>query len=233
MMKSLQKTTCALAVMAVTASSAFAADSVDLKVTGTITPVACKPVLGGGGAIDYGAIAANTLSKDSYTVLDAKTVDFSITCDAPAKVAIMVTSSRTAAPGVTTFGDSGFGPAPDNVVMAGLKAPYVTGLGGDGKTGGYNLKMLAADILLDGTGNVHNIWKYATSPNWSNDETNNIVSNNKTHVTWADTGSLTPKAFTTMSGKITAQAYINKASELDLTQPVTLDGLSTIELVYL
>jgi len=29
------------------------------------------------------------------------------------------------------------------------------------------------------------------------------------------------------------QAYINKASELDLTKPVILDGLSTIELVYL
>jgi hypothetical protein len=29
------------------------------------------------------------------------------------------------------------------------------------------------------------------------------------------------------------QAYINKASELDLTKPIALDGLTTLELVYL
>lgn len=231
MMKSLQKTACALAVLAVTASSAFAADSVELRVTGTISPVACTPTLGGGGTIDYGTIAANTLSRDSYTVLDEKTVDFSIACDAPAKVAVMVTSARTAAPGITEFGDNGFGKVPEGVTMSG-GVTYVTGLGGDGKIGGYSLTMPAADILLD-SGGADVIRKYATDTKWSAGGVGSLGSDRKLHLSWADKGTLTPKAFTTMSGKLKAQAYINKSSELDLTQPVTLDGLSTIELVYL
>ena len=42
-----------------------------------------------------------------------------------------------------------------------------------------------------------------------------------------------PAAFKNLTINLTVQAYINKASELDLTKPVILDGLSTIELVYL
>ena len=227
-MKSLQKTACALAVLAVTASYAFAVNSVDIKVTGTITPVACKPSV---GAIDYGTIAANTLSPDQYTVLDAKTTDFSITCDAPAKVAIMVTSSRTTAPGVTSVWDNGFGKAPAGVTLNGMSHPSVTGLGGDGKIGGYHLMLPTADILLDGSA-VSSIWKYATGTTWAV-VTDALISDQKTHVTWANPKSLIPKAFTTMSGTLTAQAYINKTSELDLSQPIKLDGLATIELVYL
>ncbi|UXZ19937.1 DUF1120 domain-containing protein [Pseudomonas sp. YeP6b] len=42
---------CALAVLATTSLSALA-DSVDVKVIGTITPASCKPTLAGGGVVD-------------------------------------------------------------------------------------------------------------------------------------------------------------------------------------
>lgn len=42
-----------------------------------------------------------------------------------------------------------------------------------------------------------------------------------------------PRTFTNMSGTINVQAYINKTSELDISQPIELDGQTTIELVYL
>lgn len=50
---------------------------------------------------------------------------------------------------------------------------------------------------------------------------------------WSKTGEVDPIAFTTLVGTLNVQAYINKSSELDLTKPVKLDGLSTLELVYL
>ncbi|KFD14546.1 hypothetical protein GSMA_02017 [Serratia marcescens subsp. marcescens ATCC 13880] len=40
-------------------------------------------------------------------------------------------------------------------------------------------------------------------------------------------------AFTTVAGKLGVQAYITKTSELDLSKPINLDGLTSLELVYL
>ncbi len=50
---------------------------------------------------------------------------------------------------------------------------------------------------------------------------------------WAATGTTTPVAFTNLSGKLGVQAYLNQRSAFDLTNTVQLDGLSTLELVYL
>ncbi|WP_139319892.1 DUF1120 domain-containing protein, partial [Serratia marcescens] len=66
MMNAVKKTTCALAVLA-TNSTAVMAESIDVKVIGTITPTACKPNFGGGGTIDYGNIQPASLSNDTFT----------------------------------------------------------------------------------------------------------------------------------------------------------------------
>ena len=51
MFNTIKKTSCALAVLAATALSAHA-ESVDVRVIGTITPAACMPTLTGGGTTD-------------------------------------------------------------------------------------------------------------------------------------------------------------------------------------
>jgi len=76
----------ALAVF--TTYSAIAADSVEVKVIGTIVPAACTPSIVGGATIDYGTIKSSTLTADNYTLLPVKHLDLAITCDAPAKVAL-------------------------------------------------------------------------------------------------------------------------------------------------
>ena len=83
----MKKTVLALALLATTAS-AFAADSVDVRVIGTIVPAACTPTLSGGGTVDYGTIKADTISATDYTVLPEKQISFLDPCDAPAKVAL-------------------------------------------------------------------------------------------------------------------------------------------------
>lgn len=103
MMKKMMKTTCALAVLA--ASCNVMAESVDMRVTGAVTPIACKPTLSDNGVLDFGNINTNTLKSDDISFLAPKSVTLDISCSAPAKIAILATNAR---PGTTlTDGQEG------------------------------------------------------------------------------------------------------------------------------
>lgn len=148
-MNPMKKTVLAMVVMAA-AGHAMAADSVDVKVIGTITPAACTPVLSGGGTVDYGTIKANTLSPTAYTVLDEKTLDLSITCDSPVKVAMKAINGRPDTAAGVTEGTGGFAVSP--VALGAKGNAHVAGLGLDGtaKVGGYNVALADAGNTLDG-----------------------------------------------------------------------------------
>lgn len=234
-MNAVKKTACALAVLATT-SSAVMAESIDVKVIGTITPTACKPTLGGGGTIDYGNIAPASLSNDTFTVLAEKQVDFSITCDAPAKVAIHAVGSKAdtatnvlkTPAGYDTFNGILFAPNPG-----------VVGLGGvDGKNiGGYGIRLVPGTYTVDGN-DADTITRSAATGVWvpsANLSAGSLFNTafKDLQMSWAPKGQLTPIAFTTAAGKLGVQAYITKTSELDLSKPINLDGLTTLELVYL
>lgn len=240
-MKMMQKTVLALIVLV--PSLAASAESVDVHVRGTITPVACTPMLSGGGVVDYGAILPATLSPTAFTVLDVKQIDLSITCDAPAKVAIVATNGR---PGTLPLGSvegiSGWGNIPAGISIFGLSAGVaVAGLGLDGtaRIGGYGLRLAPETVQADGSA-VENILR-------SNDSTgtvgpwlaspNGLLASysNIRHTSWSAVGDTTrtPLSFESFSGKLEVQAYLNKASDLDLSKPVVMDGQTTIDLVYL
>ncbi|MCH1996717.1 DUF1120 domain-containing protein, partial [Achromobacter xylosoxidans] len=55
--------TLSLALAGSMAASVAQAQSIDVRVIGTITPAACIPSLAGGGVVDYGNIAASTLNQ--------------------------------------------------------------------------------------------------------------------------------------------------------------------------
>ncbi|CAI1738307.1 MULTISPECIES: DUF1120 domain-containing protein [Serratia] len=221
----------------VCASSAFATDSVDLKVIGTITPVACTPTLSGGGTVDYGTIKADTLKADDYTVLPLKSLDFSITCDGNAKVAVKAFSGRMG----TTVGDdestSGASSIPAGITLLGRDSTINTvqafglGLNGTKKIGGYAMRIAVAGAKADGV-EVDSIARNFGSV-WAKPGTNIISAKSDRNITWATTGTLTPVAFKTLASSLDVQAFINKASELDITKPIQLDGLATLELIYL
>ncbi|WP_447889747.1 DUF1120 domain-containing protein, partial [Serratia fonticola] len=220
MLNTIQKTVCALAVLSATALPALA-ESVDVRVVGTITPTACTPVLAGGGTIDYGNIQPSSLAKDTYTVLDEKQLDFSITCDAPAKVAIKATSQRgnsavsqadgslsIVSTGNTLFGATGVG-------------AYGLGLDAGKGIGGYGLRLAAGTMMADDVA-VDSIQANGNTTTWAKTAAGSLIGlpTSIRYATWAATGTTTPIAFTTLTGKLGVQAYINKASELDLTKPV-------------
>jgi len=214
--------------------SAFAADSVDVKVIGTIVPAACIPTLPGGAVVDYGTIKADTISKTAYTVLPEKMVDFTIQCDAPAKVAIHAINGRKGSLAGATENQEGGAVAP--VTRFGTAGTVAVGLGmqGASKIGGYGIRIISATATADGAP-VSTLTKAITGASWVNSASGGVLYDSTWSrlVTWGAVGSKTPLAFTVFSGQLSVQAYINKGSALDLPQPVHLDGLSTLEMYYL
>ncbi|MFC0227266.1 DUF1120 domain-containing protein [Serratia aquatilis] len=233
MLNQIQKTVCALAVLATTSLPALA-ESIDVRVIGTIDPAACTPTLSGGGTIDYGTIKPTALATDAFTVLEEKQLDFAINCDAPAKVAITAHSQRGAS-AVNTDGSlaeiaavPGFFGGTGNAGVVGL------GLDGTKGIGGYALRLAAGTMTADGVA-VDSIVANGNTTSWTVASSGSMFNTPTSlrYASWAATGTTTPIAFTTLAGKLGVQAYINKTSELDLTKPVVLDGLTTLELVYL
>lgn len=220
---------CALAIMACAAHSVMAADSVDVKVIGTIAPAACTPVLSGGGVIDYGDIKANTLSATNYTLLDAKSVDLSISCDAPTSVAVKGIDGRNGSLAGATEGAGGGAASP----VSGISSSVVgLGLADGAKIGGYGVAFISAQA--DGVA-VSNLTRAQNASTWS---VPSVVSGlygttQPIYATWGNSTTKTPVSFKNLSTSVVVRAYLNKSSELDLTKQIKLDGLSTIELVYL
>ncbi|MEN5017006.1 DUF1120 domain-containing protein [Erwinia sp. Eh17-17] len=229
----MKKTVIAL-LLAASATSAFAADSVDVRVIGTIVPAACVPTLPGGTVVDYGTIKADSISKTAYTVLPEKMIDFTIQCDAPAKVAIRAINGRKGSlAGVTENAEGG---AVSPVALFGSAGTVAVGLGKQGasKVGGYGIRIIGATATADGVP-VSTLVKPVTGTSWAISAAGGMLYDATWSrvVSWGAAGSKVPVAFTVFSGQLSVQAYINKGSALDLTQPVHLDGLSTLEMYYL
>ncbi|MFB8003229.1 DUF1120 domain-containing protein [Nocardia sp. NPDC056000] len=68
--------------------------SVDLTVTGLITPSACTPSLSSGGVVEFGKVSAEDLNSERETNLGTQTMSLSITCDAPNLYALQALDQR-------------------------------------------------------------------------------------------------------------------------------------------
>lgn len=85
---------------------------------------------------------------------------------------------------------------------------------------------------------VDSIYKSADAAvtTWTKGNTKSSLATSSDQLTltsWAASGTLLPTALKNLASTLSVQAYINKASALDMTKPVKLDGLATIEVVYL
>lgn len=229
---------CALALISAASAPAFAAN-IEAKVTGTIIPSACFPSISGGGVFHFGKIHASSLSSTDYTALERKILSFNITCDSPAKVVIDFLNGRPGTlAGSTESGPDNVGSSP--VTLFDWPGMPVTGLGlttNGAKIGGYGIVL--SHQKADGKDTFYTLsrdrgvtWSRSVGPggfaNAYNITVNELMG-------WNKIGSSTagPAAIKVLAADLLLEAYINKASELDLIQPVYLDGLTTIELVYL
>ncbi|KJV48822.1 hypothetical protein VH86_08440 [Pantoea sp. BL1] len=239
-MKMMQKSLLALAVIATTALNVQAASNVDVKVIGRIDPGTCTPTLSGGGTIDYGTMSPSTLAATGFTLLPEKQLDLAIACTAPSKVAVKVVNGRPNTVAGATEGATGFAAIPvSSAALFGVSTGTigVAGLGESNgvKVGGYGIRIAPGTVVADTKSVANLIAPNIESPVWAAGTAAGtlMASAGVRGVSWAATGTTTPIAFTNLSGKLGVQAYLNEKSAFDLTNTVQLDGLSTLELVYL
>ncbi|CAG4903726.1 DUF1120 domain-containing protein [Paraburkholderia saeva] len=221
-MKLISKNTLLAALLAATSVGAFAADSVDLKIIGTIAPTSCTPTLAGGGVVDFGTIPASTINANSFTNIGTKTTSVTVTCDAPAVIAIKLLDNRASslASGVVHSIDSNH---------------YDVDGYGLGTVNGINIGAYVVRMSGQGTGDgaaVDNIWS-DNATTWTKASTASAVSPTKEFRSWATPGTLTPAAHTVFSQNFSIMAGVNKGSALPLNQDIPLDGLVTFSMVYL
>ena len=224
-MRNMYKFAVAAAVAAaVTTVSAQA--GVDLRVKGTIVPASCVPFMQGGGVVDYGTIAAESLNQTSYTVLEKKEIAFSISCQSGTKVGLKALDGKSFSqiPGILA-----------STVGADYTDNYSYGLGvsDDGsKIGGYAINLKPGSFNADGTP-VNAIASLDDGQTWLNTATG-AVGQSTNMMSWsAQTGSASPVSFVNLSGAMEVQAVINKIDDLNINDDVALDGLTTFEISYL
>lgn len=213
----------ALAMAALATSGAAQAQTVDVSVIGTIIPEACTPTVSGGGVIDYGKISASTINQTDYTALPVKQESFSIQCTAPVKAAVTAVDNRasTMVPNILS------------ILGGGFTDDHNFGLGSvsGANIGGYVMRVPYTSVQLDGVAgrtlaSVDGGQTWATSGGAIRHAAGTLSA-------WDDGSSLTPIAFTNMTGDFTIQAVINKGEDLPLTNDIPFDGNATIEVKYL
>ena len=225
-MKTLVNTKPLAAALALTGLAAFVpaaqAQSIDVQVIGTITPAACVPAIAGGGVIDYGKIAASTVSRTDYTVLPAKDVSFTITCDAATRVAVATVDNAAASRigGIVLA----LGPGYNDTQNFGL------GTVSGANVGGYVMNLRQGSFTVDGTAQ-ESIASFDNGTTWVGQSLGAVYHNNGLN-SWG-TAATGPVAGAVISGTLGVQGVLNKGSELPLSADVPLAGSATMTLTYL
>lgn len=198
---------------------ANAAVTADLKLIGKIVPAACAPVFTGGATIDYGNIAASTLSPTEQTLLPEKTTKISVTCAAPVKFAIGLTDERRAS-AVTTLN-----------TIAAYTADMKFGLGtaGNGaKIGAYSLQI--SNEVPD-TGTTQRLFSDNGGSTWS--VFGGALAVNRIIGFASSSTATAPGAHTSITFDVRVVAALDKTANLPITSQLNIDGLSTFEVKYL
>lgn len=197
------------ALLLASTAPAFAASSVDLTVKGLITPSACTPNLP--GTVDFGKISAKDLNQESQTLLEAKTLQLTVSCEASTLFAINPVDNRV---GSSTHGGA-----------------YGLGLiNGTQKLGRYFI------TLRNPVTDIPSIMlTMYTEGRWTElDEAESVEPNRlfafgdfNSESGWA------PHALENAAVEIVLNTAIAPAKNLTLTNEVALDGSATLEVKYL
>ncbi|MCW8275290.1 DUF1120 domain-containing protein [Pseudomonas sp. PCH199] len=186
---------------------ALAASSVDLTVTGTITPAACMPSFSDGGVVDFGKIQAKDLNQTTHTTLPKTPIALNVTCDAPVLFALIPVDNK---PG-TSFNNQGFGLGmTDANEKVGSFTPQVRSVVADGQAA------RAIDSSNNGTTWVATSWVFP-------DRLMSVGA----------VGTLVPIAAQNVLMNVDLNAWIARADGLTLTDEVAFTGSATFEMTYL
>ncbi|MDA8486729.1 DUF1120 domain-containing protein [Pseudomonas resinovorans] len=202
-------------VLAFAANTALAANSVDLRVTGTITPAACNISSTGGGNFDFGSLSAQELNATATTPWGELRNDLSITCSGATLVGIKALDNRA-------------GTAADSQSRS-----FGLGLDSQGnKIGFYHITTTATPTVNGSAGSSTR--SQDNGATWATNASAAITTDQNHIVSWNAAGSPDdPVPVTSVSQTIRVNVHIAPENTLDTSSDITLDGSATIELVYL
>lgn len=219
--------------LAMSVNTAMAAQSIDIKVTGKILPSSCTPAFpSGGGVADFGTMKVASLNSTSMTPLaDIKEIPVTITCEEATRVAVKFTDARDdSSPTESVKIDSNFAGSP--FFMFGL------GLYNDKKIGAYALALYRTQgVNTNDTGeSLYPMASVDAGKTWGVKGIDYLqITSNNSEIYGFSTdrsgGELSPQS--KINFKVAVSATINPTNDLNVTDEVTLDGLTNVELVYL
>lgn len=187
------------------ASSALAASSTDLTVTGTITPSACMPGLSSGN-IDYGKIPAKSLNQTERTYLPDVTLHLDVTCEATTSMALRLIDNNTV--GIIGFLSLGRTPANERIGFVGFTF---------------------SNPVADGA-SVSTSRSDDNGQSWHNTLYLNV---GYLHTPTRPGDYSVPLPHQSFSTDLIVQSVINRADGLTLNEEVPLNGNATIQIEYL
>ncbi|TKC90884.1 DUF1120 domain-containing protein [Trinickia terrae] len=203
-----------------------------LTVTGKLTPGACNVSFDGGGSVDYGNIAAASLSKTAYTALTSQTKNLSVVCGSATNAYVSVTDNRAA---------SAIKDAPMQTAL-GATATQVYGLGTSGT--GDSAKNIGAYTISMGAGTTtdtagastkqaavmsstdKSAWTISTTPVFTTPGGATYYS------TGASASGSKPVVAKTFVFPVTVKAALNNTTDLPVSSNVALDGSATFTVAY-
>jgi hypothetical protein len=193
--------------------AAFAASTVDVAVRGTITPSACTPLLGQGGLIDYGKIAARDLNRETFTPLPNAGLAVGVDCEAATLFALKLTDNRAGSSATEPDG-FGFGVVNGSEKVGVFHTTLHTPLADD------------APITQLQSLNYGQTWS-VVEENVALPALRLAAFGNNASGTWS------PLPIRELRVQLRISAFIAPAQGLTLDREVPLDGSATLDLIYL
>lgn len=221
----------ALSILAASIStSANAASTADLAVTGSITPAACTPLLANGGVLDYGDLPASQFAGLTQAQLEVKGLDFTITCSTPTIIAL---TARDATPGsaAPVWEYDGFhGPTHPSNNVVGLGRTI------DGKRIGAAVILIDQLSFTDKGSAVDSLFSYRSAPDAWALNSYGVLGPDYLN-SFASPGSLTPVAVSNLSGRLGASPVISisrpDSDGLTFDDVIDFQANAVVEVIYL
>ena len=203
---------CATAWLIACTSSVQAASSVDMTVTGVITPSACTPTLAQGGVADYGKIAAKDLKPTTSTTLPRIYLNMQVSCEAATLFAFNGIDNRAG----SAYGVYGYGLGMINDTQ---------------RLGGFWLTF--TDTLADGL-QLTKLASYNNGATWIDNSEEAIWMQGRLAAFGSNTdGIWAPVAIKELTSQLRVSPSIAPANQLTLIEEQPIDGSATLELRYL
>ncbi|WP_165465216.1 DUF1120 domain-containing protein [Enterobacter cloacae] len=227
----MKKSSIAAAIVCATfITTAHAAETSVLKLTGTLTNSACTPELSNGGIVDFGTIHAAELSATQTNQIGKRDITLTINCQTKTQVGWNIVDNRAdslPSPFITV----------DDAAANGEDAVSASSTFGVGKTpGGVNIGAYAVyadlpNVTANGV-SVDVLYHAGDSAAWAKSTTGRpTIGVDTLSVTNKDEKE--PIAFTEAVFPLKVVLAVEATDKLAITDDAPLDGQATISLSYL